>query len=641
MKWYEFPCGCRWPVVEDNPPPDVVPFLDLDTELAPEDCPATWAMLSDGHTKGVFQLESPLGRQWTKKLKPGSYEHMSALGALLRPGCLRAVDEDGVSMTQHYVRRRHGQEDVKPYHPAIDAILHPTYGVLAYQEQAMAICVAVAAFTEQEADMLRKAIGKKLPEEMAKCKKMFMEGAAKAGLITAEQAVEVFGWIEASQRYSFNKSHSACYGVTGYRAAYIKAHHPVAFFTAWLRNAKHKQDPQQEIFELVNDARIFDITVEPPDLLSLEAGFHTDRRVVKFGLADIKGIGEAQIGKLRDAIAPAQAAVGRPLPEWTWYEFLTRFSDTVTSSVVLRLIQVGALRWMRHPRCEMEAEFRVWDALTDKEREWVRTTGPYADFLTAMRALSNPKRDKKPPTIRLPKKGREQEVARLEVEHDRLVRLRDELVAYDPEEGESVTDQQAFEGYEEAIKVNRKALTAATRPAPDPAYVPYEGPEGGCSSEARRQVVLSHVELLANPRSARVDSPLEIAYQEEQLLGISISCSRVDSCDTSQVNCSCKEFLAGRTGFLMLGVEVQEVREFKTKSGKNPGSKYGRLTVSDGTCALEAVAWPEVWKEYSHLLNVQGNMLIVQGERDFKDKESTTLIIKKAFLATQAGNPPG
>jgi DNA polymerase III alpha subunit len=98
--------------------------------------------------------------------------------------------------------------------------------------------------------------------------------------------------------------HAACYGVTGYYSAYIKAHFPLAFFTAWLKNAHHKQDPQQEVFELVNDARLFDIAVEPPDLLTLEPHFHTDGKVVKFGLAGIKGVGEAQIQKLKEARRP-------------------------------------------------------------------------------------------------------------------------------------------------------------------------------------------------------------------------------------------------------------------------------------------------------------------------------------------------
>lgn len=639
MRVYRFPCGCQWPLLEDesDTPDGCIPLLDFDPEAVPGDCPAAWGLLGRGETKGIFQLESALGRQWTKKLKPENYEHIAALGAILRPGCLRAVDEDGVSMTQHYVRRKNREESLRPYHPAIDAILFPTYGVLAYQEQAMAICVAVAGFTEQEADMLRKAIGKKLPEEMAKCKKMFMEGAEKAGIITLEQAVEVFGWIEKSQRYSFNKSHAYCYGLTGYESAYIKAHFPVAFFAGWLLNARHKQDPQQEIFELVNDARLFDVTVEPPDLRSLEPDFHTDRKVVKFGLADIKGVGEAQVGKLAAAVREVEQELGKPLSRWTWWEFLVCCSASLTSSVVTRYIEVGALRWTGdRPRRLMVEEFKVWDSLTATEQKWVcERREQFGSLVEALGALGNPKKQKAP-TILVAKKGREEEVARLDAEYADLCREMGASRA-DPETGESECEAEASD-LGERIEANREAHKAATRPVKDPNYVPYEGPEGGCSTEARRSVVNSHVQLLKNPGSPLVDTPLWLAFQEEQHLGISLSCSRVDACDLSQVNCSCKEFLAGRTGFLMLGVEVQAVRVVKTKKGKTPGARMAFLTIADNTCSLdEVIVFPEPWKEFGHLLT-EGNTVIIQADRDWKDKTSSALHVKKVWQASQSGS---
>jgi DNA polymerase-3 subunit alpha len=243
---YRFSCGCSWPVVGPAPREGALPLMDVDDDNLPF-CPLTWDLLGRGDTKGVFQLESNLGRQWTKKLKPESGEHMGALGALLRPGCLRAVDDEGVSMTQHFCRRKNNEEEVKPYHEVLDMVLSPTFGCLVYQEQAMLLAQNLAAFNLQEADQLRKAIGKKLPEEMAKCKKLFTEGAKKAGLLTEAQAEEVFGWIEQSQRYSFNKSHAVSYGLTGYDTAYIKAHFPVAFYCSWLRFAREKQDPMQEV----------------------------------------------------------------------------------------------------------------------------------------------------------------------------------------------------------------------------------------------------------------------------------------------------------------------------------------------------------------------------------------------------------
>lgn len=609
-KYYRFPCGCQWPVLEETTPPGVMPLLDFDVELAPEDCPATWALLARGETKGVFQLESSLGRTWTRKLKPEGMEHIGALGAILRPGCIKAVDEQGVSTTQHYVRRKNGEEPVASYHPAIDPILATTYGAMVYQEQAMAIAQAVAGFSEQEADVLRKAIGKKLPEEMAKCKKMFVDGAAKAGVISTEMAEEVFGWIEKSQRYAFNKAHAICYGVIGYQTAYIKAHFPLAFFTAWLRNARHKQDPQQEVFELVQDTRLLDIEVEPPDLLKRTKTFSTDRKVVKFGIGNIKGVGEAQVVKLAAAVDAAEAELGRPLHRWSWWEFLARCSDRISAAVVARLIEVGALRWTGMLRAEMLAEFKAWASLTDAERRWVADrAGDFAGLVPALKALGVPKHRKaKPVKRRVPKKGKEAAAV--------LLQATLEVMADGDHRRAAVEAELA------------KVTKWATEPTPEPA-----GPEGGCSSAARESVVQSLARMLESPPSPLVDTPVEIAAHEEELLGISITCGRIDACDVSAVNCTCKEFLAGRQGVLVLGVEVQQVREVKTKRGKSPGARMAFLTVSDATCALtDVVVFPEVWKEYGHLFREE-NVVIVQAERDFKDRDSNALHVKKAWQA--------
>jgi DNA polymerase-3 subunit alpha len=164
----------------------------------------TWQLFADGRTKGVFQLESNLGKNWSKKVAPNNIEELSALIAIIRPGTLKAF-VDGKSMTQHYVDRKHGREDVTYLHPILEDILKPTYGVLVYQEQSMRIAEKVAGFNLQEADVLRKAIGKKRADLMNEVKKSFIAGAERVGIVTKEEAEEIFGWIEKSSRYAFNK----------------------------------------------------------------------------------------------------------------------------------------------------------------------------------------------------------------------------------------------------------------------------------------------------------------------------------------------------------------------------------------------------------------------------------------------------
>jgi DNA polymerase-3 subunit alpha len=131
---HTFPCGCSWPVVGEPLLPGTLPLMDVDLENLPF-CDATWDLLASGRTKGVFQLETPLGRQWAKRLKPRSPEHLSALGAILRPGCLKSKDADGVSMTEHYCRRANNEEQPAPLHHTLSAILESTYGTMPYQEQ--------------------------------------------------------------------------------------------------------------------------------------------------------------------------------------------------------------------------------------------------------------------------------------------------------------------------------------------------------------------------------------------------------------------------------------------------------------------------------------------------------------------------
>lgn len=204
MKYYKFECGCSWPIIEESKIEGALPLMEVDPLKLPF-CQATWDLFARGDTKGVFQLESDLGKQWSKRLRPKNAEHLSAIGALIRPGTLRALDENGISMTAHYCKRANFEEPVESYHPIVDEILKSTYGSLVFQEQAMELSKSVAGFTLQEADKLRKAMGKKLASEMAKCKKIFIEGAKKVEIVSEKQAEEIFGWIEQSQRYSFNK----------------------------------------------------------------------------------------------------------------------------------------------------------------------------------------------------------------------------------------------------------------------------------------------------------------------------------------------------------------------------------------------------------------------------------------------------
>lgn len=208
-------CGCSFQVNEEvfnkvGKPMEyytsnnITPPITIEWKRLP-DCKKVWDILGEGYTKGVFQLESGLGRSYAKKLKPTCLEHLSALGSILRPGCLESLDEKGISTTDHYCLRKNLAEEVTYPHDCLRDALGKTYGIPIYQEQAIAIARIVAGFSLQEADILRRGIGKKLAEVIAQCRTMFIEGAKKTGIVSDEVAHKLFDNIEASQRYSFNK----------------------------------------------------------------------------------------------------------------------------------------------------------------------------------------------------------------------------------------------------------------------------------------------------------------------------------------------------------------------------------------------------------------------------------------------------
>lgn len=336
-------------------------FADIDLE-----CPKTWDLIGSGNTKGVFQLESRLGQTMAKKLKPETIEHLAALISILRPGCLEAV-RDGKSVSNHYIDKKNHLESVDYFHESLESILKSTYGEMVYQEQAMQICQKIADFDLSEADMLRKAIGKKKPEEMAKIKTLFMEKTKNKGMVNESEADEIFGWIEKSQRYSFNKSHAISYAINAYVSAYAKAHFKNEFFVSYLRFAKDKIDPMREVYELVNNAMENDVKVYRPDLRKLNADFILDNNIIYFGLTNIKGIGQSVFNKIIDHTKNID------LNHITINELLFSILDKINSTAAKALVSVGAVDYIKVSRKKILFYLDIISNLSAREKEIVLT----------------------------------------------------------------------------------------------------------------------------------------------------------------------------------------------------------------------------------------------------------------------------
>jgi len=255
-------------------------------EDLPMNDPKTFELLQDCRTTAVFQLESSGMKDLIRKLQPDSFDEIIALVALFRPGPLES------GMVDSYVDRKHGREVVSYPHDDLKHILKPTYGVILYQEQVMQIAQVLAGYSLGDADILRRAMGKKKASEMAKQRLVFVDGASHRG-VSDDLANYIFDQMETFAGYGFNKSHSAAYALIAYQTAWLKAHYPAAFMAAVL---SADMDHTDKVAGFITECRKMDINIQPPDINHSAYAFKmTDPRSIRYGLGAIKGIGNAAI----------------------------------------------------------------------------------------------------------------------------------------------------------------------------------------------------------------------------------------------------------------------------------------------------------------------------------------------------------
>jgi DNA polymerase-3 subunit alpha len=357
----------------------------------------TWQLFAEGKTKGIFQLESNLGKSWSKKLQPNNIEELCALISIIRPGTLKAY-VDGKSMTQHYVDRKHGKEDVTYFHQVLEDILKPTYGVLIYQEQSMRIAEKVAGFNLKEADALRKAIGKKKADLMNEVKKAFISGSEKVGIVTKEESEQIFEWIEKSSRYSFNKSHGVSYAVCSYWSAYQKAHNTKEFFLSYLYHANEKQDPHREIYELVSEAKLFDIEVKSPNLSNYGKKFNIKGNTIFFGIKDIKSLTGNTGDKLIESIQEVEKELDKKIKEFNWLEILLFLTPKINSTSFKALASIGFFKGFSEIITRNKAlyDYDIYKGLTVSEKTWLLNNYSkykWTSLIDALKSLAPTKKE--------------------------------------------------------------------------------------------------------------------------------------------------------------------------------------------------------------------------------------------------------
>ncbi len=291
----------------------------------PLDDPATYKLFQDGRTEAVFQFESRGMQGMLRDARPSRLEDLIALNALYRPGPMDLIPT--------FIARKHGREEVVYPHPLVEPVLSETYGIMVYQEQVMQTAQILGGYSLGGADLLRRAMGKKKPEEMAQQREIFREGAAKNG-IGQEKADEIFDLMERFAGYGFNKSHAAAYSLLAYQTAWLKVHYTAEFFCA---NLTIELDNTDKIKVLLEDARKMGMQIESPDINRGHYVFEpVSDHLIRYGLGAIKGTGKMAI----DAIVAAREADG---PFTSLFDFYARIDRTrVNKRTVEALIKAGA-----------------------------------------------------------------------------------------------------------------------------------------------------------------------------------------------------------------------------------------------------------------------------------------------------------
>jgi DNA polymerase-3 subunit alpha len=265
--------------------------IDLDVDHLPLDDAEAYELYGRGETTGVFQVEGAGMRSLARDLQPSRFEDLMALMALIRPGLL------GMGQHTEYVERKHGRRPITYPHPDLEPVLKTTYGVIVYQEQVMQIAEVMAGYSMGQADLLRKAMGKKKREELAPHRETFVAGAVEKGH-PQRLAQEIFDLITPFADYGFNIAHACGYAMISYQTAYLKAHHPVEYMAALLTSVKDDKDKKP--FYL-NACRMMGIQVLPPSVNDSDTDFTPQGEEVRYGLAAVRNVGAGAVGQIIDA----------------------------------------------------------------------------------------------------------------------------------------------------------------------------------------------------------------------------------------------------------------------------------------------------------------------------------------------------
>ncbi|MDP2653909.1 MAG: DNA polymerase III subunit alpha [Candidatus Omnitrophota bacterium] len=339
--------------------------IDINIETIPLDDKKTFELLSQATSAGIFQLESAGMRELLKKIKPNVFEDLISILALYRPGPM------GSGMLDDFIKRKRGEVNVQYPHPKLEGVLKETYGIIVYQEQVMQMASVMAGFSMVQADHLRRAMSKKIPDVMDKMRHDFVEGCWKNSHTKEDQANKLFDLIDYFSGYGFNRSHSAAYALISYQTAFLKANYPVEFMCALLTSEKDNTD---KVVEYVRECEAIGITILPPDVNESVLEFSVvDDKTIRFGLLAVKNVGRTGI----ESIVENRTQSGH-------YKSLSDLCNRVDLRLVNRkvlesLVKSGAMDSFGGHRAQLTAMIdRALDRGTQAQRE--KAVGQFSFF---------------------------------------------------------------------------------------------------------------------------------------------------------------------------------------------------------------------------------------------------------------------
>jgi len=667
VKYHEMSCGCKFEILEeynDGRPPK----LKFDYKKDFKDCKDMWNLFRDGKTLGIFQLESGLGKHFCKILKPETLLHIEALGSILRPGCLQAKDDEGISITQHYCNKKNNLEPAESSIPALTELLQDSYGEMIFQEDIMRISMCIAGFDGGGADDLRKGVGLKDAKKVFALEEKFINGCKQIGKVTEEEAKTIFGWIKAASRYSFNKclTYDTIVETEGeiYKTLEeiqigdkVKGPNLETGKDEYIEVIGKYDQGEQEVYRIVMESgKVIKCTLNHKFL----CGDGIMREMGKIILSDHQiickgGNSEDIVIAEKFGIMPTVDIEVKSKDHLFYMDGLIG-ANSHSNQYGIKGIKTCFLKYhfpvqfftakLKGSVNKQDTEYTVSELVEEAKlfnidiklpslkrfRPDFFTNGQDIFFgITNIKGIGESTFNKiyeNIKDIKLKNYTFFEFCTQIAIKHipDSCVIKLIESGSLDFFNEQRINMLNLFKTLGEFSKTESGELKKI------PEFVKNNNiksfielfekvsklkKDGGLCHSAPRVAKLKSQLLYLQNYKPQQDNPIWKTEKEEFYLGIPISSRKVDAYDTSEVTCTIKDFIEGNIpGQIIFGGDIVTAKVTETKSGKNKGKDRAEIELRDLTGKIKITVWSDVYEKFSYLIT-EGNSIIVEVERGF------------------------